>query len=64
MAEIKIELKDLPDGGMFINVSASDLATTETLKSNTAIQNIAILLVDVLKKSGIDKDQLPNLNRM
>ena len=61
MARIKIELEDTVDGGMIFNLESDDLATLETHKTNTCVQNLAILLIELLKDSGVGKGRLPNL---
>jgi xylose isomerase len=61
MARIKIELTDTEDGGMQFDIDAEGLATWATAKTNTTVQNAAILLIEVLKECGIDKGQLPDL---
>jgi hypothetical protein len=61
MARIKIELADAADGGMTFKIDADGLATLATAKTNTCVQNAAILLIDVLKECGIDKGNLPDL---
>jgi len=61
MARIKIELEDTEDGCMTFNIEADGLATYKTVKTNTCVQNSAILLIEVLKHCGIDKGMLPNL---
>jgi len=61
MARIKIQLEDTEDGGMIFKIDADELATIKTFKTNTCVQNLAILLIDVLKEYGIDKGELPNL---
>lgn len=63
MARIKIELEDTPDGGMKFHFDADGLSTLSTAKTNTAVQNISILLIEILKESGVDKGQLPNLTK-
>jgi hypothetical protein len=61
MARIKIELEDTADGGMNFKIDADGLATWATAKTNTTVQNSAILLIEVLKECGIDKGKLPDL---
>ena len=63
MARIKIELEDTPDGGMIFKIDADGLATYATVKTNTCVQNSAILLIEVLKECGVDNGKLPNLTR-
>jgi hypothetical protein len=62
MARIKIELADTEDGGMRFDIDAEGLATWATAKTNTTVQNAAILLIEVIKGCGIDKGQLPDLS--
>jgi len=62
MAKILIELEDTEEGGMLFKINADGLATIETLKKNTCVQNTAILLIDALKKSGVDNGKLPDLS--
>jgi hypothetical protein len=61
MARIKIELEDTADGGMNFKIDADGLATWATAKTNTTVQNSAILLIEVLKECGVDKGKLPDL---
>jgi hypothetical protein len=61
MARIKIELEDTEDGGMNFTIDADGLATYATVKTNTCVQNTAILLIEVLKECGVGKGKLPSL---
>ena len=62
MAKFTLEVKDEANGGMTVSIKGESLKTYQTTKTNTATQNLAVLIVGLLRDVGVKSDSLPNID--
>lgn len=62
MAKFTLEVKDKVDGGMTVSIKGESLKTYKTTETNTATQNLAVLIVGLLRDVGIKSESLPNID--
>jgi hypothetical protein len=62
MAKFTLEVEDEEDGGMIVSIKGESLKTYKTTETNTTTQNLAVLIVGLLRDVGIKSDSLPNID--
>ena len=62
MAKFTLEVEDKEDGGMIVSIKGESLKTYKTTETNTTTQNLAVLIVGLLRDVGIKSDSLPNID--
>ena len=62
VAKFTLEVEDEEDGGMIVSIKGESLKTYKTTETNTTTQNLAVLIVGLLRDVGIKSDSLPNID--
>lgn len=58
LAKLVIEVEDQPGGGLAVRFSIDGMATAATATSNTAAQNVAIVLAEYMREMGLEAPDL------
>jgi len=64
MAKFTLEIEDTDKGGFTLSLKADSLTTIDAATTNTSTQNLAILIVSVLRKAGVGElCELPKIDQ-